>query len=70
MQADVPVVDTASCSRSYQRVESKPVVDHRHLCAGEGTKDSCGVSAPRLLVALGGLRVYVEDVCYAFGWVV
>nr|XP_045597754.1 venom protease-like isoform X1 [Procambarus clarkii] len=42
MEAKVPVVDTRTCSTSYQAVQGdKPVVDQRHLCAGSGTQDSC-----------------------------
>nr|XP_027214822.1 venom protease-like [Penaeus vannamei] len=63
MQADVPVVDTASCSRAYQRVESKPVVDQRHLCAGKGTTDSCGGDSGGPLNYLGrDGRYYVVGV--------
>ncbi|XP_047476861.1 venom protease-like [Penaeus chinensis] len=63
VQADVPVVDTNSCSRAYQRVESKPVVDQRHLCAGKGSTDSCGGDSGGPLNYLGGdKRYYVVGV--------
>lgn len=56
LEAVVPVVDRQQCAQSYRRGgrrRIKPVVDERHLCAGDGTKDSCSVSVcPSLLIIM------------------
>lgn len=42
MEAKVPVVNSRTCSTAYQGVQGdRPVVDHRHLCAGSASTDSC-----------------------------
>ena len=44
LEAQVPVVDTEQCEKSYRRVKNA-VIDERVLCAGyaQGGKDACQV---------------------------
>nr|XP_053648398.1 venom protease-like [Cherax quadricarinatus] len=41
MEADVPLVPSNVCRAAFQRVQNRPMVDHRNLCAGLGNRDSC-----------------------------
>ncbi|XP_045128339.1 venom protease-like [Portunus trituberculatus] len=70
--AIVPVVDREQCAQSYKRAGNrrvKPVVDERHLCAGNGTKDSCSGDSggPLHHVSLNDGRFYIVGIV-SFGF--